>query len=394
MIQFTLPMGEQSSMKEMFLLDPDVIFLNHGSFGATPRPVFESYQRWQLEMEKQPVEFLGRRSDGLLDDARSILSDYLGTKRDNLVFVTNATTGVNIIARSLHLGSGDEVLASDHEYGALDRTWRYLSQTSGFTYINRPTSLPIQNAEQWVEEFWEGVTDQTRVIFLSHITSPTAILLPVAEICRRSRRAGIRTIIDGAHAPGQIDLALDDLGADFYTGNLHKWLCAPKGAAFLYARPEAQHLARPLIISWGWESDQPGPSPFIDWHQWTGTRDISAFLAVPDAIKFQADHNWQSVRIRCHQLAADLRNRLTALTGLEPLYPDSQDWYMQMGTVPLPQSVDICRVKQQLYDDYKIEIPLIQWKDQKLIRFSLQGYNSIEDVLALEEALKELFGNW
>lgn len=394
MIQFALLKGKQPPMKEMFLLDPDVIFLNHGSFGATPRPVFESYQRWQLELEKQPVEFLGRRSDGLLNDARSILADYLGTRRDNLVFVTNATTGVNIIARSLHLGSGDEVLASDHEYGALDRTWRYLSQTSGFTYINRPTSLPIQNAEQWVEEFWEGITGQTRVIFLSHITSPTAILLPVAEICRRARRAGIRTIIDGAHAPGQIDLTLDDLGTDFYTGNLHKWLCAPKGAAFLYARPEVQHLAGPLIISWGWESDHPGPSPFVDWHQWTGTRDISAFLAVPDAIKFQADHNWQSVRIRCHQLAADLRHRLTSLTGLEPLYPDSPDWYMQMGTVPLPQSVDICRIKQQLYDDYKIEIPLIQWKDQKLIRFSLQGYNSIEDVLALEEALKELFADW
>lgn len=377
-------------MKEHFLLDPDVIFLNHGSFGATPRPVFESYQRWQWELEKQPVEFLGRRSDELLNHARSILADYLGTKRDNLVFITNTTTGVNILARGIKLEPGDEVLASDHEYGAMDRTWKYLSQASGFSYFNHKFSVPILNADQWMEEFWSGVTSRTRVIFLSHITSPTAIILPVAEICKRARQAGILTIIDGAHAPGQIDLTLEDLGADFYIGNLHKWLCAPKGSAFLYARPEVQHLAQPLIISWGWESDQPSQSLFIDWHQWTGTRDIAAFLSVPDAIKFQMDHNWPVVRDRCHQLASELRNRITNLTGLEPLYSDSNDWYRQMGTVPLPQSVDIIEGKKFLYEHYRIEIPIIQWKDQKLIRFSLQGYNTMDDVLALETAIKNL----
>lgn len=377
-------------MKELFLLNPDIIFLNHGSFGACPRPVFESYQRWQLELERQPVEFLGRRANDLLANSRSVLAEYLGTERDNLVYVTNATIGVNIVARGLELGPGDEVLASDHEYGALDRTWRFMSQKSGFRYLNQPISLPLQSVDQFIEDFWRGVTERTRVIFLSHITSPTAVIFPVKEICARARQAGIITIIDGAHAPGQLDLALDDLGADFYTGNLHKWLCAPKGAAFIYARPEEQHLALPLVISWGWESDSPGPSEFVDWHQWSGTRDISAFLAVPDAIEFQAKHNWPAVRMECHRLAADLRNRITSLTGLEPLYPDSPDWYAQMGTVPLPPHVDIVGLKTILYDHYHIEVPLIQWKDQKLIRFSLQGYNTHKDGIALESALKEL----
>lgn len=377
-------------MKNLFLLDPDIIFLNHGSFGATLRTVFESYQRWQRELEMQPVEFLSRRANDLLDKSRSHLAEYLGTQRDNLVYITNATTGVNILARNLELEPGDEVLASDHEYGALDRTWKLLSQKSGFKYSNQKISLPLKSTEQFVEDFWRGVNKRTKVIFLSHITSPTAVIFPVKEICARAQQAGIITIIDGAHAPGQIDLALDDLGADFYVGNLHKWLCAPKGAAFLYARPEVQHLALPLVISWGWESDTPGPSQFVDWHQWSGTRDISAFLAVPEAIQFQAEHNWRSVRAECHQMAADLRKWITNLTSLEPLYPDSLDWYRQMGTVPLPSYVDITDMKSNLYDRYRIEVPIIQWKDKKLIRFSLQGYNTNKDIIALESALKEL----
>lgn len=377
-------------MKELFLLDPDITFLNHGSFGATPRPVFESYQHWQCVLERQPVEFLGRRCDDLLNAARARLANFLNTSRDNLVFVTNATLGVNIIARSLALLPGDEVLASDHEYGALDRTWKFLSQQSGFKYINHVVTLPVKTADQWVQDFWNAVTANTRVIFLSHITSPTAMIFPVEEICRRARQQGILTVIDGAHVPGQMDLALDTLGADFYTGNLHKWLCAPKGAAFLYARPEVQHLVQPLIVSWGWQSDSPGPSPFIDWQQWTGTRDISAFLAVPDAIDFQAAHNWPALRERCHILASALRQRISAITGLEALYPDSPQWYRQMGTVQLPSYVDINDLKIKLYDEFKIEVPLIEWDGRKLIRFSLQAYNSEDDVVALEKALKIL----
>ncbi|MDR3575142.1 MAG: aminotransferase class V-fold PLP-dependent enzyme [Anaerolineaceae bacterium] len=373
-----------------FLIDPDVIFLNHGSFGATPIPVFESYQRWQRELEKQPVEFLGRRATDLLAQSRQVLASYLGTSRDNLVYVTNATVGLNTVARSLKLSTGDEVLSSDHEYGAMDRTWRFLSQMHGFKYINHAISLPVTTTNEFVDSFWQSVTPQTRLIFLSQITSPTAMIFPVEEICKRARSEGILTVIDGAHVPGQIDLSLDQLGADIYSGNLHKWLCAPKGSGFLFARPEVQHLIEPLIVSWGWDSENPGPSQFVDYQEWTGTRDISAFLAVPDAICYQEMHDWNRVRTYCHALASDARRRITAITGIEPFYPDDETWYAQMGTAPLPANVDINSLKTRLYDEFHIEIPVLKWNGKNLIRFSFQAYNTPEEVDALEIALKNL----
>ena len=218
------------NLREHFLLDPSITFLNHGSFGATPRPVFDEYQRWQRELENQPVEFLARRCAGLMADSRAVLGEYLGTHADNLVYTQNVTISLNIIARSLELGADDEVLTSDHEYGATDRMWRFISRERGFTFISRPVDLTSREA--CIESFWRAVTPRTRIIFLSHITSPTAIILPVEEILRRARAQGIITIIDGAHVAGQLPLHLDSLGADFYGGNLHKWLCAPKGAGF------------------------------------------------------------------------------------------------------------------------------------------------------------------
>jgi isopenicillin-N epimerase len=209
------------NLKKFFLLDPNVVFLNHGSFGATPRPVFRAYQKWQRELERQPVEFLGRRAADLMAGARASLAAYLGTAAVNLVYTQNVTVSINIVARSLELGAGDEVLASDHEYGAMDRTWRFLSKERGFRYITQAVSL--QSRTDFVEAFWQGVTPRTRVIFLSHITSPTAVLFPIEEIIQRARAAGILTVIDGAHVPGQIPLQLDALGADFYGGNLHNY---------------------------------------------------------------------------------------------------------------------------------------------------------------------------
>ena len=376
------------NLKKHFLLDPSVTFLNHGSFGATPKPVFNEYQHWQLELERQPVEFMGRRFTGLMAESRAVLGEYLGTHADNLVYTQNVTISINIVARSLELGVGDEVLTSDHEYGAMDRTWRFLAKERGFTYVNQPVSLVSRDA--FIDSFWSAVTPRTRVIFLSHITSPTALIFPVDEIIKRARSAGIITVIDGAHVPGQLPLDLDALGADFYGGNLHKWLCAPKGAGFLYARPEMQHLLKPLVVSWGYESETPGPSAFVDQHEWWGTRDIAAFLSVPTAIKFQKKNHWDKVRIACHILAKDAQQQICELTGLAPLHAQSDDWFAQLTAAPLPVDTDLAALKARLYDEYRIEVPLIAWNNMKLIRVSIQGYNSKRDVARLIKALTVL----
>ncbi|MCQ3938084.1 MAG: aminotransferase [Chloroflexi bacterium] len=375
-------------LKKYFLLDPSVTFLNHGSYGATPKPVFREYQRWQRELERQPVEFLGRRHNDLMQAAREALAEYLGARAENVVYTQNVTIALNIVARSLELGAGDEVLSTNHEYGAMDRTWRFLSKERGFTYINQPVDLTSQDA--LVESFWRGVTPRTRVIFLSHLTSPTASILPVERIIQRARANGILTVIDGAHAPGQLPLHLDALGADFYGGNLHKWLCAPKGAGFLYARSEARHLLKPLVVSWGYEAEVSSGSPFIDHHEWWGTRDIAAFLAVPMAIQFQQDHDWVRVRGACHQLAMETRERIHQLTRTNPLHPLTENWFAQMTVASLPADTDIAALKARLYDEYKIEIPLIEWHGNKLIRLSVQGYNSRRDVDRLTAALGKL----
>jgi isopenicillin-N epimerase len=376
-----------NTLRKHFLLDPSVTFLNHGSFGATPKPVFREYQRWQRELEKQPVEFLGRRFTHLLAESRAELGKFLGTHADNLIYTQNVTISLNIVARSLELGTGDEVLTTNHEYGAIDRTWRFLSSERGFKYINQPITTPLTTTEKFIEEFWQGVTPCTRVICLSHITSPTAIIFPVKEIIRLAREKGILTVIDGAHVAGQISLHLDSLGADFYGGNLHKWLCAPKGAGFLYARPEVQHLLKPLIVSWGYESETPSGSNFIDYNEWWGTRDPAAFLAVPAAIEFQKEHDWDSVRASCHQLVREAQQRICELTGLASLHSSDDIWFAQMATAPLPADTVNLTLKYRLYDEYRIEVPLVEWNGKKLVRISVQGYNTKRDIDKLCQAL-------
>ncbi len=374
--------------RDLFLLRPDIIFLNHGSFGACPRPVFEKYQAWQLELERQPVEFLGRRFNELLRVARTALADYVHAKPDELVYVPNTTTGLNIVAHSLSLRPGDEILSTNHEYGALERTWRFLCQKNGAVYKPHPIPLPVTTAPDFVERLWSGVTERTRVIFLSHITSPTALTFPVQETCRRARQAGILTIVDGAHMVGQLDLDLTDLGADFYSSNAHKWLLSPKGSAFLYARKEVQALVEPLVISWGWQSETPSDSRFIDEQEWQGTRDIAAYLSVPAAIEFVQQPEWAHVRGECHALAQYARTAICDVTGLEPISPDSPEWYGQMAALPLP-ACDPAALKQRLYDEFRIEVPITTWEGQPFLRVSIQAYNNQADVDALAAALKE-----
>jgi isopenicillin-N epimerase len=293
---------------------------------------------------------------------------------------------LNIIARSLDLHPGDEVLSTDHEYGALDRTWRFLCRKHAAKYIRQPVPVPIRTAREVIEAIWSGVTDRTRGLFISHITSPTAITFPIKPLIDRARERGIMTIIDGAHAPGQIDLNLREIGADFYSGNLHKWLMSPKGSAFLYARREIQHLVEPLVVSWGWETEKPGTSKFIDEQEWTGTRDIAAFLSVPAAIQFQRDHDWPRVRYECHELVRDARQQVSTLTGLPLLTPDEPTWFAQMSTLPLP-ACDLDVLQRRLYAEYRIEIPMVHWNDRCFVRVSVQGYNTRADVDTLVRAL-------
>jgi len=377
------------NLKAQFLLDPDIAYLNHGSFGATPEPVFREYQRWQRELELQPTEFLGRRHNGLMKAARAALGDFLGVRAQDVVFTQNVTVAINVVARSLELGPGDEVLASDHEYGACDRTWRFLSRKRGFAYVIWPVRVPLTSAEDLVDEFMRGVTPRTRVIFVSHITSPTGIVFPVSEICRRARLAGILTIVDGAHAPGQIPVDLPSVASDFYGGNLHKWLCAPKGAGFLYARPEVQHLLEPLVVSWGYEAETSSGSTFIDQQEWCGTRDVAAFLAVPAAIDYQTQHDWDAVRAECHMMLKEGLARVTEITGLPTIYPNDS-WYAQMAAVPLPPAVDVGTLQARLYDEQRVEVPVRAWNDRKLMRISVQAYNDRQDIERLLQGLRRL----
>lgn len=379
-------------LKSLFLLDPNIIFLNHGSFGACPRPVFETYQAWQRRLERQPVLLLGREINALECEARQALGAYLNAGADDLVFVPNATHGVNIVARSLALAPGDEILASDHEYGACDNTWNFLCQKSRARYVHQTIPLPAQSQDEIVEQFWQGVTERTRVIFLSHITSPTALHLPVEAICRRARAAGILTVIDGAHTPGQVDLDLAAIGADFYTGNCHKWMMAPKGSGFLYARPEVQSLVEPLVVSWGYSTtpETTTGSHYVDLLSWTGTKDPAAALSVPAAIQFMQMHGWESVRQNCNQLLDQTLARLSQLTGLPGAYPIGCGFYRQMAIAPLPHSVDLANLKTRLYDEYRVEVPLTECNGHKFVRISVQGYNTRQDLDTLVEALQAL----
>ena len=351
-------------MREHFLLDPDVVYLNHGSYGACPRPVFERSQAWQLELEREPVQYMERLPDRLAA-ARAELAEFVGATPDDLTFVPNATTGVNMAARALDLREGDEVLASDLEYGGCDLAWEHVCSRAGARYVRAP-----------IDRLFEARTDRTRAVFVSHITSETALLLPVEEIVARARAEGLVTIVDGAHAVAQLDLDLEELHADFYAGNCHKWLCAPKGAGFVHVRCGWQERVDGAIASWGYDE----PATFISRTEQQGTRDSAAYLSLPEAIAFQREHD---VRERCVALAREARRELCALLGTEPLGPDEA--IRQMATVQLPVAdPDLSR---RLFDEHRIEIPTMGPRRDDLLRISIAAYTEREDVERLLEAL-------
>lgn len=387
-----------SNLAQQFLLDPDVLFLNHGSFGACPRPVFEDYQRWQLKLERQPVEFLDSRR-GLkanLHVAREALAKELNTAPDNIAQVSNATTGLNVVIQSLPLQPGDEILTTNHEYNALEKTWIYVARKTGAKVVVMQVDLPLTSAQDFHNAVARGFSERTKVLFLSHITSPTALLFPIESLVAEARSRGVFSVIDGAHTPGHIPLDLEAIGADFYSGNCHKWLMSPKGSAFVYCRPEWQTMIDPLVISHGWTADNKEPgvrgpfgnSPFVDEVEMQGTRDPSAWLAVPAALAFRRDHDWWKVSADCTRLAQETAARLRELTGL-PALSSPEFCAPQMVAMQIPPC-DPQAVHDELINKYGIEIPVFEWQGRHIVRLSCQGYNTRAQMDVLIDALSEL----
>ncbi|WP_298157452.1 aminotransferase class V-fold PLP-dependent enzyme [Flavobacterium sp.] len=376
-------------MKPLFLLDPEITYLNHGSFGACPEPIFADYQYWQRELEKEPVQFITKRLPQLMQQSRQALADYICCDADDVYFVPNPTTAINTIMRNLDLSPGDEILSTDNEYGAMDRTWNFYCRKSGAKYVRQPISMPVISKEKLIEEFWKGYNSNTKVVFLNQISSATALIFPVKEICDRAQQLGLITIVDGAHVPGHIELDINALDPDFYTGTLHKWMLAPKGSSFLYVKKEFQDRIDPLIVSWGYDSESPGKSRFIDYHEFQGTRDMSAFLTTPAVVRFLEEHNWTDKSMSNKSLILQNYKRFCDLLKTTPLCPVSSEFLGQMCSVPVNTQKPI-ELKELLYSKYKIEVPITKLNGRFFLRISCQSYNSQQDIDTLEKAIIDI----
>jgi isopenicillin-N epimerase len=348
-------------MRAGFLLDPEVAYFNHGSYGACPVDVFAEYQRIQRELEVEPTDFFVRRFDDAMRDARSVLATFIGARADDLVFAPNATSALNAVIRSLRIRPEEEVLTTKHEYGAILRTL-------GFIRANVVLVEP--------EELIAKIGIRTRAIVVSHITSPTALVLPVEEVCEAARKAGVLSIVDGAHVPGHMPLDVEAVGADVYAGNCHKWLCAPKGSGFLWARPEHQEWIEPLVISWGYHEE----ADFAERHGWQGTRDPSAYLAVPKAIEVHASFDLEAARG-----LADEAEKVLSQYGLRPLR-GARSPLMRALTIRAPDPLGFGR---RLYEEHRVEVPVYEWEGTTLLRVSIGPYNDEADVERLAVAVRD-----
>jgi isopenicillin-N epimerase len=347
-------------MRTGFLLDPDVAYFNHGGYGACPVEVFEEYQRVQLELERDPTEFFVRRFEVAMWEARSALAAFVGAEPRDLVFMPNATAALNAVIRSLRIRPEEEILTTKHEYGAILRTL-------GCIRANVVLVEP--------DELIDNISIRTRALLVSHITSPTALVLPVEEICGAARKAGVLSIVDGAHVPGHVPLDIEAIGADVYAGNCHKWLCAPKGSGFLWARGEHQEWIEPLVVSWGYQED----ASFGERHGWQGTRDPAAYLATPTAIEAHARFDLEAMR----ELTDEAERRLGQL-GLRPLRGDRAPC-MRALTVKQHHPVAL---QSRLYVDHGIEVPVYDWEGTTLLRLSIGPYNDEDDLVRLVDALR------
>lgn len=371
-------------------------FLNHGSFGACPRPVLEAQQRWRDRLEAEPVLFLDRELEGLLAEAREAVGVFVGADPDDLVFVPNATTGVGTVLASLGFVPGDELLTTDHEYNAALNSVRAAADRSGARVVIARIPFPIRDPREALGAVLERVTSRTRLVMVSHVTSPTALVLPVSELVAELDRRGIDTLVDGAHAPGMIPLDLRALGAAYYTGNGHKWLCGPKGSGFLHVRRDRQAAIHPLVVSHGRNSARTGRSRFRLEFDWTGTADPSAHLTLPAALRFMGSllpGGWPELMASNRTLALRGRDLLCGVMGIEAPAPDAMIGSIASVTLPLgTASVAIepgaerDPLQVELFDRHRIEVPIMTWPvpaalepgrapEARLLRISAQAYN-------------------
>ena len=376
-------------MKSEFLLDPNIIYLNHGSFGACPKPIFADYQKWQVELEREPVQFILKNSLDYLKTSKAALAQYINCDPDDFYFTVNPTVAINTVMRSLDLKPGDEILATNHEYGAMDRIWNFFGRKSGVKYVRQEISLPIISKQQILDEFWRGYNSNTKAIFINQISSVTALIFPVKEICQRAKELGLITIVDAAHVPGHIALDLSDIDADYYTGTLHKWMLTPKGCSFLYVKKELQQKLDPLVISWGYDSVAPSGNSFLDYHEPQGTRDISAFLTAPAAIAFLKKHNWEVRAAECRKMIRDNYLNFCKLLNTQPVCPITEEFLGQMCSIEITTSAP-AELKELLFSKYNIEIPIMTIDDKTYLRITVQVYNSQADLDSLYEAISDI----
>jgi isopenicillin-N epimerase len=380
------------------MLDPTVINLNTGSFGPSPRVVFERVTALRQRLAAEPMDFLLRGAAPLLWQARERLAAFVVGDPRRLVFTANVTAAINLIASSLTLPAPGEILLSDHEYGAMHWCWERAAQRQRLTL--RTFALPIlpSSPDEIVDAALAAMTERTRLFFFSHVLSPTGMILPARALCAEAKRRGILTVVDGAHAPAFLPLDLDSIGADYYGANCHKWLLAPIGSGFLYAADGMLERLQPLQVSWGWRPDQArwderdefGSTPRLRLFEFEGTRDPCAWLTIPTAIDFQAELGWQRIRARLTELTRHIRQRLTGLAGLTLNTPDSPELSGAMVAFRLPTEVEASTLRRRLWEEFRIEAPIIERPDRVLLRTSTHFYNTETEVDRLAEALPKL----
>ena len=376
----------------------EVTYLNHGSFGPAPKSVLAAKRQWIEQLESDPMDFLVRRMEGHLDEVRDRLGQFIGTRGDNLLLVDNATYAMNIVANSFPLGSGDEVLATNHEYGAVLRIWRERTSQVGARLVVQKLPEEFVEPEEVTETFLAGISERTKLIVVSHVTSPTALLLPVEEICRRAKARGIAVCVDGPHALAALPLDLDRLACGFYCASGHKWLSAPIGSGFLYVHPRWKKIMRPLVVSWG-KGLGGQPESWQDEFVWSGTRDPSSILAIPAAIDFfeREAGGFDEFRAASRSLVDYAHRKITAITGLEPIARDVAKWCPTMVSLALPESVgeppapnQIHPLQEALWERNRIEALVTNWNGRRSLRVSCHLYNDAADIDRLAEALRKL----